>query len=161
VGEVVDLERERTEALARELAPLLRARGVIATDESAGDLDRFRRAARRAGRMLGWRVRTGASADGRRAWASSPDYVVSDEDRRRAGEAIDAAFFGGDAHGHDASAGSEGARHETYAGGGGDGRGLEDRHPVGAGETGRGDVVEALVQRRRRLRHRARQGEHP
>jgi len=100
VGEVVDLERERTEALARELAPLLRARGVIAADETAGDLDRFRRAARRAGRMLGWRVRTGASADGRRAWASSPDYVVSDEDRRRAGEAIDAAFFGGDAHGH-------------------------------------------------------------
>ncbi len=100
MGTVIDLEAERVEAMARYLAPVLRARGAIAVNASdVGDLDRWRRAVRRAGRLLRWRVRTGASADGLRAWANSPDYEPGEDGPRDAGEAIEALLFGGDAHG--------------------------------------------------------------
>jgi hypothetical protein len=77
VARVVDIERERVERLAADLAPELRERGVIVVDVAAlEDVERWRRAARRAGRLLGWRVRTGISRDGRRVWMASDDWPV-------------------------------------------------------------------------------------
>jgi hypothetical protein len=68
---VVDLERARVEALAKELATAFRRanRGylVVRVDELE-DVERWRRAARRAGRLLGVHVRTGLSYDGSVVW---------------------------------------------------------------------------------------------
>ena len=100
MGTVIDLEAERVEAFARDLAPVLPGRRVLSSWMKAdvGDLDRWRRAVRRAGRLLGWRIRTGPSADGRRTWANSPDYEPADR-HRDAGDAIEARLFTADAHG--------------------------------------------------------------
>lgn len=76
MARVVDLERRRVEQLAEELLPVLRGSGRLgALTSELEDVERWRRAARRAGRLLGWRVRTGATADGERVWAVSEDYV--------------------------------------------------------------------------------------
>ncbi|MCA1696961.1 MAG: hypothetical protein LC749_20815 [Actinobacteria bacterium] len=89
MGRVVDLEREQVEALARQLVPTLRERGsVVANTAGLGDVDRWRKAARRAGRMLGWRVRTGLEADGARVWAASDDFQPSPSAERAAIEAL-------------------------------------------------------------------------
>jgi hypothetical protein len=59
---VVDFERARVEALARELAAEFQRvnRGVLVVDATTVEsVDRWRRAARRAGRLLGIHVRTG------------------------------------------------------------------------------------------------------
>ena len=70
---VVDLEAVRVQRLAEELFGELQAVGAVwAPAEEIDDIDRWRRAARRAGRSLGWRVRTGTSED--RVWAVSEDY---------------------------------------------------------------------------------------
>ena len=77
MSRVVDLERERVEALARTLVPLLRERGsVVVSTAAVEDVERWRRAARRAGRMLGWRTRTGVLADGSRVWATCDDWPM-------------------------------------------------------------------------------------
>jgi hypothetical protein len=84
VGRVVDLEASRVEQLAAELVPILRDRGGVVVDvEQLDSVDRWRRAARRAGRLLGWSVRTGVSADGSRVWAGSDDWPggMSDDGR--------------------------------------------------------------------------------
>jgi len=82
---VVDLERARVEALARELVGALQraGQGVLVVDVSTvEDVDRWRRAARRAGRLLGIHVRTGLSYDGRCVWmvdvtsASARDVIT-------------------------------------------------------------------------------------
>ena len=71
---VVDLESVRVERLAQELVESLRAAGSAhATIADVDDIERWRRAARRAGRLLGWRVRTGVSSD--RVWATSEDWL--------------------------------------------------------------------------------------
>ena len=59
---VPDLEDRRVARLADELATELRHRGqlLVHTDD-LHDVDRWRRAARRAARRLGWHVRTGVS----------------------------------------------------------------------------------------------------
>ncbi len=99
MGRVVDLERERVEALARELAPMLRERGSLMADTAdLDDVERWRAAARRAGRLLGWRVRTGVVAEGTRVWASSDDFPVTDEWRREAAERVMAALDYSDGH---------------------------------------------------------------
>lgn len=75
MGQVVDLERRQVEALARQLVPELRERWSLIVDATALDnVDRWRRAARRAGRILDWHVRTGLVADGARVWAASDDF---------------------------------------------------------------------------------------
>jgi len=77
VARVVDLERERVERLADKLAPVLRERGAVVVDVAELEsMERWRRAARRAGRLLGWRMRTGISRDGRRVWAASDDWPI-------------------------------------------------------------------------------------
>jgi hypothetical protein len=70
---VVDLEAVRVQRLAEELSGELQAVGAVwAPVEEIDDIDRWRRAARRAGRSVGWRLRTGVSDD--RVWAVSEDY---------------------------------------------------------------------------------------
>jgi hypothetical protein len=68
---VVDLERARVEALARELVSLYReaGQGFLVVDVSTVEsVERWRRAARRAGRLLRIHVRTGLSYDGQCVW---------------------------------------------------------------------------------------------
>ncbi len=70
-GRVVDLEKVRVERLAMEIADQLVAGhgSVLRLADGVGDVDRWRRAARRAGRILGVSVRTGVSPDQARVWA--------------------------------------------------------------------------------------------
>lgn len=99
MGRLIDLERERVEVLARELVPALRERGSLSAETAElADVERWRRAARRAGRLLGWRVRTGVMAEGSRVWAVSEDFPLSDEALRDAAERVAAAIDYGDAH---------------------------------------------------------------
>ncbi len=94
MGQVVDLERRQVEALARQLVPALREYGSVIVDATALDnVDRWRRAARRAGRILGWHVRTGLVADGARVWAASDDFPVTDSARPEAAERVGDFLF--------------------------------------------------------------------
>jgi hypothetical protein len=89
MGKLSDLERQRVERLAHELAPALRDRGQVRTGPRDDDVDRWRRAARRAGRLLGAPIRTGRSADGG-AWAAL-DRPVRAVDLEQAADALDRA----------------------------------------------------------------------
>ena len=61
--------------MSQQLMPVLRERGAIVVDaEQLDNVDRWRRAARRAGRLLGSQMSTGVSHDGRRVWAGSDDW---------------------------------------------------------------------------------------
>lgn len=99
MGQVVDLERQRVEALARDLVPVLRERGALyAETADLDDVERWRRAARRAGRLLGWRVRTGLIAGDERVWAISEDFPMDERAQREAMRRAMAALNYGDAH---------------------------------------------------------------
>lgn len=75
MGRVVDLERARVEALAESMVDELRSRGeLLVRTLDVDDVDRWRRAARRTGRILGSRVRTMVTDDGSVAWAVALDY---------------------------------------------------------------------------------------
>jgi hypothetical protein len=89
VGKVSELERQRVERLAHELAPVLRDRGQARTGPGENDVDRWRRAARRAARLLGVPIRTGRGPDGG-AWAAL-DRPLSDVDLEQAADALDRA----------------------------------------------------------------------
>jgi hypothetical protein len=94
VGRIEDLERQRVERFAVELVPRLRERGELRADTAALEsVERWRAAARRAGRLLGWRVRTGVSHDGRYAWAVSEDWPVPPGEYERAARQLDGALF--------------------------------------------------------------------
>lgn len=64
-------ERADFERLAKEIADqIVAGRGsVVRWTASIDDVERWRRAARRAGRVLGVPVRTGVADDGTRVWA--------------------------------------------------------------------------------------------
>jgi hypothetical protein len=83
LARVHDLEQARIERLADELVPALAHSGdqiVTARLDDPGERDLWRRAARRAGRQLGLRTRTGVSwVDGTVVWA----YVEHIERRAR------------------------------------------------------------------------------
>jgi hypothetical protein len=99
MGQVVDFERERVEALARKLVPLFEERGTIALATVDVDVvERWRRAARRAGRLLGSHMRTGVTDDGALVWAGSEDFPVTDELQREAVERVAALVRYGDPH---------------------------------------------------------------
>lgn len=70
-AQIVELEHVRLEHLAEEIATQLIAHngGVTRLSAAVGDVDLWRRAARRAGRILGVSVRTGVAADGSKVWA--------------------------------------------------------------------------------------------
>jgi hypothetical protein len=73
---VVDLEEVRVERMVPGIVEELQAHGGALADVNALDsVERWRRAARRAGRLLGWRIRTGVSHG--RAWAACEDWPVS------------------------------------------------------------------------------------
>lgn len=75
----VDLERVRVDRLAGLLLPLLRDQGhVIQSLERVEDVDRWRRAARRAARKLGWQIATGVGDN--RVWCVSKDFPRSADD---------------------------------------------------------------------------------
>ena len=97
---VVNLERRMVERLALELEPRIRKRGTLAADvEEVGNVERWRKAARLAGRNLGQPVRTMVSSDrstvyaflnrpvefGERADAAQqvPDFIFGPERRLR------------------------------------------------------------------------------
>lgn len=95
LGELVDLEHRKTEALALHMVPVLREHGsLIASTDKVPSVDRWRKAARRGGRILGWRVRTGVIADGARVWAAALDYPVTEADRREAAVRVENFLFG-------------------------------------------------------------------
>ena len=96
MGRMVDLERVKVERLAVELMPDLREQGqLFARTGELESVDRWRRAARRAGRLLGWRVRTGITHDGAKVWAVSDDYPVSEGEVRRATNRLSWLLRGG------------------------------------------------------------------
>lgn len=74
MGRVVDL-------WAREIIDTLRRSGSVVRAADGLDVDRWRRAARQAGREMGWSVRTGVSSDGSTVWAVSSDYVPTPAER--------------------------------------------------------------------------------
>jgi hypothetical protein len=91
----VDIESARVDRLARELAPTIRARGsVVRAIDELENVERWRAAARRAGRSIGWRIRTGITNAGTHVYAVSDDYPVPPEDERRASDAIARALRG-------------------------------------------------------------------
>ena len=81
---MVDLEAVRVEQLVAPIADELRIRGAAVATVEDHERDRWRRAARQAGRQLGWRVRTGFSGD--RAWAVSEDWEPAPEADRYAAD---------------------------------------------------------------------------
>ena len=77
MAKIVDMERARVEELAVRLVPMFREQGTLVADVAdLEDVRRWRRSARRAGQLLGWRVRTGLNADQSKVWALSPDWPV-------------------------------------------------------------------------------------
>ena len=89
---LIDLRRERAERLAPEIAEELRAVGAARRDlDEVGDVECWRQAARRAGRQLGWHVRTGSNPSG--VWATSEDYEPAPGSDRQAAERTGAIIF--------------------------------------------------------------------
>lgn len=96
MGEVVDIERRKVEALALAMVPILREQGALIVDTAEIEsVERWRKAARRAGRLLNSPVRTGLVADGARVWAATNDREVTEHDRRDAARAVEELLFGG------------------------------------------------------------------
>lgn len=61
---MINLERRTVERLALELEPRFKEDGILVADvEEAGNIERWRKAARLAGRSLGQPVRTMVSSD--------------------------------------------------------------------------------------------------
>jgi hypothetical protein len=67
----VALDGVRLERLALVIADELRTGGgsTCQVTEAIGDVDLWRRAARRAGRLIGVAIRTGVAPDGSKVWA--------------------------------------------------------------------------------------------
>lgn len=94
MGEVVDIERPKVEALAQAMAPILREQGALIVDTAGLEsVDRWRKAARRAGRLLNVPVRTGLVADGARVWAATNDREVTEHERREAARQVGELLF--------------------------------------------------------------------
>jgi hypothetical protein len=94
VGGVEDLERHRVERLAAKLVAVLRERGEVrAETEALESVERWRAAARRAGRLLRWRVRTGVSRDRRYVWAVSEDWSIPSGEHEQAARRLNAALL--------------------------------------------------------------------
>jgi hypothetical protein len=97
---VHDLERARVEALARELASAFQRQpnGWLAAETAhLEDVERWRRAARRAGRLLGLHVRTGITIDGDRVWmVGYTDTPMTPAQRADVARRLGALFLGDD-----------------------------------------------------------------
>jgi hypothetical protein len=79
-----ELERRRLDRLADQIGTELQVRrSIVCSSEHVDDIDRWRRAARTAGRRLGIPVRTGVSRDGTKVWASEgpSEHVLANKRR--------------------------------------------------------------------------------
>jgi hypothetical protein len=95
---VVNLERRTVERLALELEPYLKERGTLVADlGEVGDLERWRKAARMAGRSLGQPVRTMVSSDGSTVFAFLNGPVEPGE-RTEAADRVANFLFGSTRH---------------------------------------------------------------
>ncbi len=96
----VDLERARVNALAREIAAAFQRSGrdvLVVETADLEDVERWRRAARRAARLLGIHVRTAISRDGTRVcMLGFTDAPITEAMRRDAAARIGAWLFGSD-----------------------------------------------------------------
>ena len=89
---VTDLERVRVERLAADITADLRAYGYVRVGVGEVDsVDRWRRAARRAGRILGWRVSTATGSGW--VWVSSDDWQAPRGADRDAANRVAAVIF--------------------------------------------------------------------
>jgi hypothetical protein len=67
---VIKLEEWVLDSIASRLSPVLAETGIVKADVAEVDsVERWRKAARRAGRQLGYPVRTAVSTDGTMVWA--------------------------------------------------------------------------------------------
>ena len=67
---VINLEERVVASIAARLEPVLADQGIVAANVAELDsVERWRKAARRAGRQLGYPVRTAVSTDGTMVWA--------------------------------------------------------------------------------------------
>ncbi len=80
-AQIVDLDRARLGRAGRSLVGVLEAGHVIVDVSTVGDVEEWRRAARRVAADWGWRVRTGVTRDGSRVWAVRLDRETTAEDR--------------------------------------------------------------------------------
>jgi hypothetical protein len=93
MARVVDLEAARVAQLAAELAGHLTAVGEVrARVADLEDVERWRRAARKAGRIAGWKVRTATSVDGSAVWAIAIDRQATQAELRDAAERLGRAL---------------------------------------------------------------------
>ena len=90
---VVDIERKAVDRLARDLAPKLAEGQMVVSVDEIHDLERWRKAARRAGRLLGQPVRTTLIADGSKVCAIL-DGPVRPQELQEAAEVVSALIFG-------------------------------------------------------------------
>jgi hypothetical protein len=94
MGSIERLERQRVERLAAEIVPVLSERGEVRVQtKTLESVERWRAAARRAGRLLGWQVRTGVHRDRHYVWAVSEDWPVPPGEYERSARRLDALFF--------------------------------------------------------------------
>ena len=90
---VVNLERRTVERLAFELEPCLKQCGTLVADVGeVGNLERWRKAARMAGRSLGQPVRTMVSSDGSTVFAFLNGPVEPGERAEAANRVADFLF---------------------------------------------------------------------
>lgn len=89
MAKVVSIDQGLVDKLALRLAAELRGRGSLTRDVTEiEDVTVWRKAARKAGRILGHSVRTGVS--GSNVWVVDNDYEVTDAQMREAGETVSA-----------------------------------------------------------------------
>lgn len=87
MGRVVDL-------WVGEIVEALQGSGSVVRSADDLDVDRWRRAARQAGRRLGSSVRTGVAADGSTVWAVLPSYEPTASERAGAVVVLGDALYG-------------------------------------------------------------------
>ena len=89
---LIDLERVRVERLAKDIVCELRVEGTArARVAEVESVERWRAAARRAGRMLDWHVRTGVSSGW--VYAASDDWQAPPGAHRLAARVVEQLIF--------------------------------------------------------------------
>src|SRR5579859_1102888 len=84
---VINLEDRVVASIAARLRPVLADQGIVTANVAELDsVERWRKAARRAGRQLGYPVRTAVSTDGTTVWAVLGGWCLSRKRPRFAGK---------------------------------------------------------------------------
>jgi hypothetical protein len=90
---VIKLESRVIDRIARELSPVLADRGIVTANVAEiENVERWRKASRRAGRQLGYPVRTAVSTDGTMVWAVVERRVQSGEQAEAANQVTTLIF---------------------------------------------------------------------